>query len=75
MILTDEQLALTKESLNKFEDAYIQASERLDPLGAMEKSAIKSTIEQLNSEIKTYTDAREKNIALKNELDNERLTE
>ena len=69
MILTDEQLALTKESLNKFEDAYIQASERLDPLGAMEKSAIKSTIEQLNSEIKTYTDAREKNIALKNELD------
>ncbi|MCG3760757.1 ImmA/IrrE family metallo-endopeptidase [Vibrio cincinnatiensis] len=75
MILTDEQLTLTKESLAKFKEAYKKVSNQVDPFGAMEKNAIESTIEQLSNEIKTYTDAQEQRIALKNKLDINELKE
>lgn len=69
MILTDDQLTLTKESLAKFKEAHKKVSNQSDLFGAMEKNAIESTIEQLSNEIKTYTDAQEKRIFLKNKLD------
>lgn len=75
MILTDEQLTLTKESLTKFKEAHRKLSNLSDPFGAMEKNAIESTIEQLSNEIKTYKDAQEQRIALKNKLDINELKE
>ncbi|GHX72596.1 ImmA/IrrE family metallo-endopeptidase [Vibrio cholerae] len=75
MILTDEQLTLTKEYLAKFKEAHKKVSNQSDPFGAMEKNAIESTIEQLSNEIKIYTDAQEKRIVLKNKLDINELKE
>lgn len=75
VILTDEQLTLTKESIARFNDAKKKVSDKSDPFAKMEISAIESTIEQLENEVKIYTEAKNKRIKLRNKLNINQLKE
>lgn len=75
MILTDEQLTFTEESLAELKEAYKVVCNPANVIEIIEKNSIESMVEQLNAEIRVYTEARQQRIELKDTLEISELRE
>jgi HTH-type transcriptional regulator / antitoxin HigA len=75
VILTDEQLIFTEESLAELKEAYKAVSNPVNVIETIEKSSLESMIEQLNAEIRVYNEARLQRIELKDTLEISELRE
>lgn len=68
MILTDEQLIITKDSLSGLEQAYDELNGVNEILQILERNALLSTINELKEEVNDYEVAKNNQVTMKNSL-------